>query len=250
MSNSTSLNLAGKTALITGASGGIGGETARRLARAGINVALHYNSNRAPADALVEEIVAAGGKAVAIQGDVTLEADCKALVAMTVEAFGGLDILINNAGISSAKPFGEMTGEMIDREFAVNVKSVILMTQAAAPHLENGGRVVNLSSNLAFAPLPGMTAYCAAKSAVACLTQGFAKELGPKGIAVNAVAPGATKTQMTAWIPDEMMQGIADSTPFGRVAEPDDIADVIVFLASQEARWVNGRSVMVDGGLV
>lgn len=250
MSSTTSLNLAGKTALITGASGGIGGETARRLARAGINVALHYNSNRAPADALVEEIVAAGGKAVAIQGDVTLEADCKALVAMTVEAFGGLDILINNAGISSAKPFGEMTGEMIDREFAVNVKSVILMTQAAAPHLENGGRVVNLSSNLAFAPLPGMTAYCAAKSAVACLTQGFAKELGPKGIAVNAVAPGATKTQMTAWIPDEMMQGIADSTPFGRVAEPDDIADVIVFLASQEARWVNGRSVMVDGGLV
>lgn len=250
MSQAADSSLTGKTALITGASGGIGSETARRLARAGANVALHYNSNKPAAEALADEIMAGGGTAIVLGGDVTSEAACGALVEGTVAAFGGLDILINNAGVSSAIPFGEMGADAIDREFAVNVKSVILLTQAAAPHLENGGRVVNLSSNLAFAPLPGMTAYCAAKAAVSCLTQGFAKELGPKGIAVNAVAPGATRTQMTAWIPGEMMQGIADSTPFGRVAEPDDVADVILFLASNEARWVNGRSVMVDGGLV
>ena len=250
MSNQAGRDLTGKSALITGASGGIGGEAARRLAKAGANVALHYNANKDAAELLADEIMAEGGTAIVVGGDVTDEAACKTLVDQTVEAFGGLDILINNAGISSAIPFGEMTADAIDKEFAVNVKSVILLTQAAAPHLENGGRVVNLSSNLAFAPMPGMTAYCAAKAAVACLTQGFAKELGPKGIAVNSVAPGATKTQMTAWIPDEMMQGIADSTPLGRVGNPDDIADVIVFLASNEARWINGRSVMVDGGLV
>lgn len=250
MARPAGLALQGKVALITGASGGIGGETARRLAGAGVRLALHHNSNKAAAEALAEDIRSAGGEAIIVGGDVTDEAACAAMVEETLQAFGGLDILINNAGISSAIPFGEMTADAIDREFAVNVKSVILLTQAAAPHLENGGRVVNVSSNLAFAPLPGMTAYCAAKAAVACLTQGFAKELGARGIAVNAVAPGATRTQMTAWIPDEMMQGIANSTPFGRVAEPDDIADVIVFLASDEARWINGRSVMVDGGLV
>ena len=243
-------DLTAKTALITGASGGIGGETARRLAKLGANVVLHYNSNKQAAEELAAEINAEGGAAIVVGGDVTDETACKAMVEEAVRAFGGLNILINNAGISSAIPFGEMTADAIDKEFAVNVKSVILLTQAAAPHLENGGRVINLSSNLAFAPLPGMTAYCAAKAAVACLTHGFAKELGPRGIAVNAVAPGATRTQMTAWIPDEMMQGIADSTPLGRVGEPDDVADVIVFLACGEARWVNGCAVMVDGGLV
>lgn len=243
-------DLTAKTALITGASGGIGGETARRLAKLGANVVLHYNSNKQAAEELAAEITAEGGAAIVVGGDVTDETACKAMVEEAVRAFGGLNILINNAGISSAIPFGEMTADAIDKEFAVNVKSVILLTQAAAPHLENGGRVINLSSNLAFAPLPGMTAYCAAKAAVACLTHGFAKELGPRGISVNAVAPGATRTQMTAWIPDEMMQGIADSTPLGRVGEPDDVADVIVFLACGEARWVNGCAVMVDGGLV
>ena len=143
-----------------------------------------------------------------------------------------------------------MTADAIDKEFAVNVKSVILMTQAAAPHLENGGRVVNVSSNLIHAPIPGMTAYCAAKSAVACLTHGFAKELGEKGITVNAVSPGATHTPMTAWLPDDMVKSISDATPLSRLAMPDDVADVIVFLASPASRWVNGRSVVVDGGLV
>ncbi|MDF1679044.1 3-oxoacyl-ACP reductase family protein [Ponticaulis sp.] len=250
MSVTETPDVSGKTALITGASGGIGGETARRLAKAGAKVAVHYNSNADSATKLVEEITAAGGTAIAVGGDVTDEADCKAIVETTISEFGGLDILVNNAGISSFIPFGEMTAEAIDKEFSVNVKSVILMTQAAAPYLENGGRVVNVSSNLVHAPIPGMTAYCAAKSAVACLTLGFAKELGEKGISVNAVSPGATHTPMTAWLPDDMVKSISDATPLSRLSMPDDIADVIVFLASPASRWVNGRSVVVDGGLV
>ena len=250
MAETVTPDLSGKVALVTGASGGIGGESARRLAKVGAKVAVHYNSNPDSANAIVEEITSAGGTAIAVGGDVTDEAACKSIVDATVAGLGGLDILVNNAGISSFIPFGEMTAEAIDKEFSVNVKSVILMTQAAAPHLENGGRVVNVSSNLIHAPIPGMTAYCAAKSAVACLTHGFAKELGEKGITVNAVSPGATHTPMTAWLPDDMVKSISDATPLSRLAMPDDVADVIVFLASPASRWVNGRSVVVDGGLV
>ena len=154
-----------------------------------------------------------------VGGDVTLEADASRIIREVVDSFGGLDVLVNNAGICTTFDFGEMTADAIDKELSANVKSVVLMTQAAAPFLENGGRVVNVSSNLAFSPMPGMSLYCAAKAAVASLTQGFSKELAGKGITVNAVAPGATRTPMTAWIPDEMMQGIAESTPLGRVAE-------------------------------
>ena len=250
MAETVTPDLSGKVALVTGTSGGIGGESARRLAKVGAKVAVHYNSNPDSANAIVEEITSAGGTAIAVGGDVTDEAACKSIVDATVAGLGGLDILVNNAGISSFIPFGEMTADAIDKEFAVNVKSVILMTQAAAPHLENGGRVVNVSSNLIHAPIPGMTAYCAAKSAVACLTHGFAKELGEKGITVNAVSPGATHTPMTAWLPDDMVKSISDATPLSRLAMPDDVADVIVFLASPASRWVNGRSVVVDGGLV
>ena len=239
-----------KVALVTGASGGIGGETAKRLAARGVAVAVHYHSNAKAAEALVSEIKDAGGNAIIVGGDAGREDDAKRIVQETVDAFGGLNILVNNAGISTPIDFGAMVDENVDRELSANVKSVIYATQAAAPFLENGGRVVNVSSNLAYQPIPGMTLYCAAKAAVSCLTHGFAKELGSKGISVNAVAPGATKTQMTAWIPDEMIQGIADGTPLGRVAMPDDIADIIVFLASPESRWVNGRTVLADGGLL
>ena len=247
---SSPTGLTGKTALVTGGSGGIGSETARRLASAGASVAVHYNSNAEAAAKIVEEITSSGGNAIAIGGDVTLEDDANRLVRETVDAFGGLDILVNNAGICTTFDFGAMTADAIDKELSANVKSVILMTQAALPFLENGGRVVNVSSNLAFSPLHGMSLYCAAKAAVSSLTHGFSKELAGKGITVNAVAPGATRTQMTAWIPEEMKQGIAASTPLGRIAEPDDIADIIVFLSSTESRWINGRTLLADGGLL
>lgn len=245
-----SLPFADQVALVTGASGGIGGETAVRLAAGGAKVSLHYHSSPAGAAAVRARIEAAGGTAIAVQGDVSDAADAARIVAETVAAFGTIDILVNGAGISTAMSFGEMTAAAFDREFAVNVRSVVLMTQAAAAHLEGGGRIVNLSSNLAFGPMPGLTLYCAAKAAVASLTQGFARELGSRGIAVNAVAPGATVTPMTAWLDQSVMDGIAAGTPLGRVAMPDDVADAILFLASSQGRWVNGRTVIVDGGLI
>lgn len=240
----------GQAALVTGASGGIGGETARRLAAAGALVAINYNRSADRAQALLAEIEAAGGRGVVVQGDAADPVDAERMVRETVEAFGRLDILVNNAGISTFHEFGKMTAADIDRELAVNVRSVVLMTQAAAAHLKGGGRIVNLSSNLAVAPMPGLTLYCAAKAAVASLTQGFARELGALGIRVNAVAPGATETPMTAWLDQSVKDGIAAGTPLGRIGQPADIADAILFLASDRSAWVSGRTLIIDGGLV
>lgn len=237
-------------ALVTGGSGGIGSETARRLAARGLRVVVNYHRAADDAAQVVAEITAAGGEAVALQGDASDPADCASLVAATVEAFGALHVLVNNAGISTRLEFGSIDADAVDREFAVNVRSVLLMTQAAAPHLEPGAKIVNVSSNIAYAPIPGLTVYCAAKAAVASLTKGLARELGASGITVNAVAPGATETPMTAWIDEPTRQGMAAATPLGRIAQPDDIADIIVYLASEESRWINGETILADGGLL
>jgi 3-oxoacyl-[acyl-carrier protein] reductase len=243
-------SLEGKVALVTGGSGGIGGETAHRLAARGARVAVNYFHSREGAEAVVARINASGGAAAAVQGDAADEDDCQRLVAQTVDTFGGLDILVNNAGISSFLEFGSIRAADIDREFATNVRSVILMSQAAVPHMQPGGRIINVGSNIAFAPIPGLTAYCATKAAVASLTKGLARELGKRGINVNAVAPGVTETPMTEWIDDATRDGMAEATPLGRIAQPDDIADIIVYLAGHESRWVNGQVLLADGGLV
>lgn len=242
--------LAGQVAIVTGASGGIGGQTARCLAAAGAAVAVNYHHSATNAQATRSAIEAGGGRAILVQGDASDEQDAARIVAETAAAFGRLDILVNNAGISNGYEFGAMTAADVDRELAVNVRSVVMMTQAAAPHLEGGGRVVNLSSSLAFSALPGLSLYSAAKAAVANLTQGFARELGKRGIRVNAVGPGATETPMIGWIDDAVKQGIADSTPLGRIGTPADIAEAILFFASPRSDWVTGRTLIIDGGLV
>jgi 3-oxoacyl-[acyl-carrier protein] reductase len=236
-------------AIVTGASGGIGGAIARALAAKGMPVVAHANGNIAAAEALASEIEASGGRALAIAADVTDADAVDAMLAQVVHQFGSVSVLVNNAGVSTSAAIGTMDGAMIDRELAVNVKSVVLMTQACLPHMGEGGAIVNLSSNLAFSPLPGMTLYCAAKAAVACLTQGFARELGGRGIRVNAVAPGATRTAMTAWIDDATLAAISGQTPLGRIGEPMDIAGAVAFLASSEASWITGRTLVIDGGL-
>jgi 3-oxoacyl-[acyl-carrier protein] reductase len=244
----TSSTMAG-AALVTGGSGGIGAAICRALAAKGHRIAIHGNSNMQAAQALADEIGAAGGEAIAVSADLTDAAAVEAMVTVAVERFGAVGALVNNAGVCTSMALGEMTVEMIDRELAVNVRSVILTTQSCLPHMQKGGAIVNVSSNLAFAPLAGMTLYCATKAAVSSLTQGFARELGGRGIRVNAVAPGATRTTMTAWIDDATVAAISAQTPLGRIGEPTDIAGAVAFLVSDEANWITGRTLVIDGGL-
>jgi 3-oxoacyl-[acyl-carrier protein] reductase len=241
----------GKTALVTGASGGIGAAIARALAAQGAAVAVHYRRGKDKAEALAAEIIQSGGQAAAFGADVSVPAEATRLAAAAAAHFGGLDILVNNAGIIETAVFGAIEPASFERQFNGNVLSVLLMMQAAVPHFPaSGGRVINISSSLAMAPLQSTAVYSAAKAAVNTLTQGFARELGRHHITVNAIAPGATETEMTKGVPAEIKDRIANSTPLGRWARPGDIADVAVFLASDAARFITGRVITVDGGLI
>jgi 3-oxoacyl-[acyl-carrier protein] reductase len=239
-----------KVALVTGASSGIGSAVATRLGRAGATVAVHYNGHEENAAAVASTITSAGGTAFIVGGDVAKVDDAKSIVKAVVDRCGEIDILVNCAGILEYARFGDIDSASFERQFSVNTLSVVLMMQAAVPHFPaSGGRVVNVSSNIAFRPIEGCSIYCASKAAVSTLTEAFSKELASKRITVNAVAPGATVTPMTAWLTDDLRRGIEQATPLGRMAVPADIADVVAFLASDGSRWVTGRTILVDGGL-
>jgi 3-oxoacyl-[acyl-carrier protein] reductase len=243
-------SLSGKVALVTGGSGGIGAATARKLASQGAAVGVHYFSNADSANAVVAEIEKAGGRAIAVGGNIADAKEAKAVVEKVADAFGKIDILVNNAGTIKPAEFGAITTEHFQDQFGVNFLGVVLMTQeAVAKFPASGGRVVSVSSNLAFQSHPTVAMYSAAKAAVVSLTETFAKELGPRNITVNAVAPGAVKTEMIARISQEALDGIAAKTPLGRIATPEDIADTIAFFASDDARWITGRTILVDGGV-
>ncbi len=245
------MSLAAKVALVTGAASGIGAAIAEALAVAGAAVAVNYRSSREAAEALVANIQSRGGTAAAFAGDVSVPEQAAELANAAAARFGRLDILVNNAGSIEAGPFGAIDEAVFRRQFTGNALSVLLMMQACVPHFpEAGGRIINISSSLAMAPLPSTVIYSAAKAAVNTMTQGFARELGPRGITVNAIAPGATETPMTSGLAQEIKDRIAATTPLGRMALPEDIADVAVFLASDAARFVTGRVVVVDGGLI
>ena len=239
-----------KVALVTGASSGIGSAIATRLGRAGATVAVHYDSHEENAAPVASTITSAGGTAFIVGGDVAKVDDAKSIVKAVVDRCGEVDILVNCAGILEYARFGDIDSASFERQFSVNTLSVVLMMQAAVPHFPaSGGRVVNVSSNIAFRPIEGCSIYCASKAAVSTLTEAFSKELASKRITVNAVAPGATDTPMTAWLTDDLRRGIEQATPLGRMAVPADIADVVFFLASDGSRWVTGRTILVDGGL-
>jgi 3-oxoacyl-[acyl-carrier protein] reductase len=240
-----------RTALVTGASSGIGAAIATRLAAAGAQVAVNYRQNRDGAESVVRAIEAAGGVAFAVAGDVSDPVQAKRVAEEVAARTGGIDVLINNAGVLEFGRIGEIDPDSVERQFRVNTFSVVHMIQAVLPYMpvERGGRIVNVSTNLSYAPIEGCVVYAAAKAAVITLTAGFAKELGRRAITVNAVAPGATVTRMTEWLTDDIRQGLEAATPLGRLALPGDVADVAVFLASEAARWVNGRTIIVDGGL-
>ncbi len=243
------MKLSDRIAVVTGGSRGIGAAVARRLARDGATVAVVYRADRAAADSVVAGIRTAGGQAAAFQADVSDEKSAQAMITNVVETYGRIDILINAAGIFGGAQLGEITRDEFQEQFLVNAWSVVATTQAAVPHFpKTGGYIVNVSSNLVQGPRPGTVVYSASKAAVEVLTHGFARELGPRQIHVNAVAPAVTRTDMTAGLPTDYRASETAATPLGRLAEPDDIADAVAFLASDDARWITGRTILTDGG--
>jgi 3-oxoacyl-[acyl-carrier protein] reductase len=240
--------LAGKVALVTGGSRGIGAAIARRLAADGANVAFTY-SQGADADASVaKQIENAGGKAVAIRADVTDAAAVKAAVEKTVATFGRLDVLVNNAGTAIAKPFEETTLEEMDRVIAINIRGVFTATQAALKHLGKGGRIITIGSCVGERMMtPGLVAYSATKGAVKMFTQGLAREVGERGITVNNVQPGPIDTDLNPASSDWAAPQIAN-TALKRYGTVDDVAALVAFVAGPEASYITGANLTVDGG--
>ncbi|QIS12625.1 SDR family oxidoreductase [Nocardia arthritidis] len=245
--------LNGKVALVTGGSRGIGRAIAERLGRDGVVVAITYATDRAAAEEVVERIGKDGGQAVAIRAALGEHGDAAALWAAFDAATGGaaVDIIVNNAGIGCPGDISALTAADFDRVFAVNVRAPFFVVQEGLGRLRAGGRIVNISSGAARLTMPDAIAYGATKSALDNFTMNLAKHLGPQGITVNSVAPGIVDTDVNAgWLRDnpEAIAHAASLAALGRVGEPEDIADIVAFLASDDARWVTGRVIDATGG--
>ena len=244
--------LSGKVAVVTGASKGIGAGIAKALAAEGAKVVVNYASSREGADRVVSEITAKGGKAIAVHGDVAKADDVKRIFAETKSAFGALDVLVNNAGVFKFDPLEEVTEAEFHREFNINVLGTILATQEAVKHFgAAGGSVINLGSIVGTNPVPNSVVYSATKGAVDNITFALARELGPRKIRVNAIAPGPVETEgvhSIGIIGSDFEKQMVAGTPLGRIGQPDDIAGAAVFLASDDARWVSGESIRAAGG--
>ncbi|URD36842.1 glucose 1-dehydrogenase [Methylobacterium tardum] len=244
--------LDGKVAVVTGASKGIGAAIAKALAKDGAAVVVNYASSRTGADAVVAAITAAGGRAMAVQADVSNAAQARGLIEAAVKEFGRLDILVNNSGVYEFAALAEVTEAHYRRIFDVNVLGVLLATQAASEHLGEGGSIITISS-VAASIHPATTAvYSGTKGAVNAISGVLANELAPRKIRVNVVSPGYVVTEgtHTAGISgSEMEAGMVAQTPLGRAGQPDDIASVVAFLASDDARWVTGEDINVGGGV-
>ena len=236
-------DLAGRTALVTGAESGIGREIARRLAARGAAVIVNYLADTNAATAVVEDITACGGTARTAQADVSDPAQ----VARMFTDIERLDSLVNNAATGIPGELGDIEVNALERVFAVNVTGALLCAQAALPLMGTGGRIVNLSSSTTVFPLPGMSVYTASKAAIKAFTEVWAKELGSRGINVNSVMPGPTSPGMTDRASVEIKQAMAAASPYGRIGEAAEIADVVAFLCSDAARWVSGQHILVNG---
>jgi len=243
--------LAGKVALVTGASKGIGAAIARHLAAAGAKVVVNFASSIDDANHVVASIRSAGGQALAVQADVSKPADVTLLLVETITAFGRLDILVNNAGMYRSAPLAEITPDLFHRHFNLNVLGPILVLQEAQKYFgPEGGSVINVSSIVSTLSLPGNGVYNATKSAVDALTRTFAKELATRKIRVNSVNPGVVETEGLHGTGFIAHTGpVVAGTPLGRIGQPDDIAPVVVFLASADSGWITGESLYATGGL-
>lgn len=246
--------LTGKVAIVTGASKGIGAAVAKGLAAAGAAVAVNYSSGKEGAEHTVSEITSNGGKAIAIEADVSQARDVKRMFEETKEAFGSVDVLVNNAGVYQFDPFDAITEKEFHREFDTNVLGAILTIQEALKHFPaSGGSIINISSISSANPLPNTSLYSATKGAIDTITMALAKELGPRKIRVNTVAPGVTETEGThriGAVDSEQAQQLVSATPLGgRFGQPEEIAPVVVFLASDDAAWLTGERISASGGL-
>ena len=240
-------SLTNKVAIVTGASSGIGREIAERLAEDGATVVVNYGKSAGKAKQVVADIESRGGKAVAVQADLSKVADARRLVKDTVKQFGRLDILVNNAGMFMGKPLEETTEEEYDRMFALNSKGPYFAMQEAAKVVTKGGRIVNISTDGTHLGFAGATIYLGSKGALEQFTKGLAHELAPKGVTVNTVSPGFTETEMMS----EPFRTVGiQMSPLKRIGMPKDIADVVAFVVSEEARWLTGQNIHAGGGVV
>lgn len=248
-----SQKLAGKVAVVTGASKGIGASIARHLADEGAAVVVNYASSKAGADKVVADITKAGGKAIAVQADVSKPDDIRRLFAETQRHFDKLDVLVNNAGVYEFAPISEVTAEHFHKQFDLNVLGLLLATQEAVKYFGSaGGAIVNVSSIVADLAPPNTSVYSATKAAVNAITRSLAQELGARKIRVNAVNPGMIETEGThsAGITDSDFRKETEAqTPLGRIGQPQDIAPAVVFLASDDSSWVTGETLYISGGL-
>ena len=242
-------NLSGKVILVTGASKGIGAEVAKKLAQAKAKVIVNFAGSKADADNVITAIKNNGGEAIAIQADVSKAEEVKSLFDKSISHFGKLDVLVNNAGIMITKLIKDTTDDDFTRQFDINVRGVFNTLREAATKLANNGSIINFSTTVNRIILPTYGTYVATKSAVEQLTRVFSKEIG-RGINVNSVSPGPTNTALfTTGKPQEAIDRLASMNPFGRIGEPNDIAEVVVFLASDEAKWINAQNIGVNGGM-
>jgi len=244
--------LTGKVAVVTGASKGIGAAIAKALAAEGASVVVNYASSQAGADAVVAAITQAGGKAIAVRGDVSKATDAQGIIDSAIETYGRLDILVNNSGVYAFSPLEEINEEHFHQHFNVNVLGLLLVTQAAAKHLGEGASIINIGSVVSRITPPGSAVYTGTKGAVDAITGVLARELGPRKIRVNTINPGMIETEGTkdaGFIGSDIETALVGQTPLGRVGQPDDIAKVAVFLASDDAGWLTGEQLLTGGGL-
>lgn len=244
--------LTGKVAIVTGASKGIGAAIAKALAAEGASVVVNYASSKAGADAVVSAITTTGGKAIAVGGDVSKAADAQGIVDTAIESYGRLDIVVNNSGVYEFAPIEEITEAHYRRQFDTNVLGLLLVTQAAVKHLGEGASIINVSSAVTTITPAATAVYSGTKGAVDAITGVLARELGPRKIRVNAINPGvvATEGAHSAGVIGSDFETLAVSqTPLGRVGQPDDIASAVVFLASDDARWLTGEHILASGGM-
>jgi 3-oxoacyl-[acyl-carrier protein] reductase len=245
--------LANKVAVVTGASKGIGAEIAKSLAAEGASVVVNYASSKAGADKVVAAITAKGGKAVAVQGDVSKQADITRLFAETKKAYGKLDILVNNAGVYAFQPLDQITEETFHQQFNLNVLGLLLTTKEATKYFNgDGGSVINISSAVTTLYPPGSSTYTATKASVDAITVILSKELGPRGIRVNAINPGMVETEgvhAAGFLGSDFEKGIVAQTPLGRIGQPNDISPAAIFLASTDSKYVTGQTLNISGGI-